>query len=188
MIYLLTVKEILILSNNIYLFTKSIIIRGKYISDTKIIFISRNRISLRVSRKYILVQRIFIYSFMENYIHSRKYIYLRNIYSFKFKAICSFKENYIYWTLLHSRNSRNIYSKIAPSHFMIIISFTITISWIKYSYKFFSVEGWRNCWYDWGFRIITHCPCRFCHHRAKKYHPKRFPLPTLREPLGGGGG
>ena len=24
-----------------------------------------------------------------------------------------------------------------------------------------------------------HCPCRFCYHRAKKYHPKRFPLPTL---------
>ena len=31
MIYLLTVKEILILSMNIYLFTKSIIIRGSYI-------------------------------------------------------------------------------------------------------------------------------------------------------------
>ena len=31
MIYLLTVKEVLILSNNIYLFTKSIIIRGNYI-------------------------------------------------------------------------------------------------------------------------------------------------------------
>ena len=31
MIYLLTVKEILILSNNIHLFTKSIIIRGNYI-------------------------------------------------------------------------------------------------------------------------------------------------------------
>ena len=30
-IYLLTVKEILILSKNIYLFTKSIIIRGNYI-------------------------------------------------------------------------------------------------------------------------------------------------------------
>ena len=25
----------------------------------------------------------------------------------------------------------------------------------------------------------NHCPCRFCYHRAKKYHPKRFPLPTL---------
>ena len=62
--------------------------------------------------------------------------------------------NYIYWTLLHSQNSRNIYLKIVPSHFMIVISFTITVSWIKYSYNFFSVEGWRNCWYDRGFRII----------------------------------
>ena len=25
----------------------------------------------------------------------------------------------------------------------------------------------------------NHCPCRSCYHRAKKYHPKRFPLPTL---------
>ena len=25
----------------------------------------------------------------------------------------------------------------------------------------------------------NHSPCRFCNHRAKKYHPKRFPLPTL---------
>ena len=25
----------------------------------------------------------------------------------------------------------------------------------------------------------NHCLCRFCYHHAKKYHPKRFPLPTL---------
>ena len=62
--------------------------------------------------------------------------------------------NYIYWTLLHSRNSRNIYSKIVPSHFMIIISFTITISWIKYNYNLFRLKWWRNCWYDRGFHII----------------------------------
>ena len=82
---------------------------------------------------------------------------MKHIHSGKlcpFKEICSFKEhifvqvrghmfiqgNYIYWTLLHSRNSRNIYSKIVPSHFMIIISFTITISWIKYSYKFLRLK------------------------------------------------
>ena len=98
---------------------------------------------------------------------------MKHIHSGKlcpFKEICSFKEhifaevqghmfiqgNYIHWTLLHSRNSRNIYSKIVPSHFMIIISFTIAIPWIKYSYNFSSVEGWRNCWHDRGFRnIIT---------------------------------
>ena len=74
---------------------------------------------------------------------------------YPFKEICSFKEhifvqvqghmliqgNYIYWTLLHSRNSRNIYSEIVPSHFMIIISFTITISWIKYSHNFFRLKN-----------------------------------------------
>ena len=48
--------------------------------------------------------------------------------------------NYIYWRLLHSRNSRNIYLKIVPSHFMIIISFTITISWINNSYNFFRLK------------------------------------------------
>ena len=25
----------------------------------------------------------------------------------------------------------------------------------------------------------NHCPCRFCYHRAKNYHPNRCPLPTL---------
>ena len=25
----------------------------------------------------------------------------------------------------------------------------------------------------------NHCPCRFCYHRAKKYHPNRCPLSTL---------
>ena len=51
-------------------------------------------------------------------------------------------------------HSRNIYSKIVPSHFMIITSFTITISWIEYSYNSFRHEGWRNCWCDRGFRFI----------------------------------
>ena len=26
---------------------------------------------------------------------------------------------------------------------------------------------------------VLYCPCRFCYHRAKKYHSKYFPLPTL---------
>ena len=87
MIYLLTVKEILILSNNIYLFKKYNHSR-QLCSDTKL-YSFQGTASVRL-RKYILVQRnIFIQG---NYIHSRKYIYLRNIYSFKFKAICSFKE------------------------------------------------------------------------------------------------
>ena len=99
----------------------------------EIIFISRNRISSL--RKYVLVQwSIFIQG---NYIHSRKYVHLRNICSFKFKAICSFKETIFIEHCCIRGDSRNIYSKIVPSHFMIIISFTITISWIKYSYNFF---------------------------------------------------
>ena len=105
-------------------------------SDTKLYSFQGN-LSVR-SRKYILVQW--------KHIHSGKL--------YPFKEICSLKEhifvqvqshmfiqgNYIYWTLLHSRNSRNIYSKIAPSHFVIIISFTITISWTKYSYNFFRLK------------------------------------------------
>ena len=46
MIYLLTVKEILILSMNIYLFTKSIIIRGNYI-------LTRNYINLKEPYQFV---------------------------------------------------------------------------------------------------------------------------------------
>ena len=53
---------------------------------------------------------------------------LRNIYSLKFKAICSFKETTFIEHCCVCGNSRNIYSKNVPSHFMIIISFAITIS------------------------------------------------------------
>ena len=55
MIYLLTVKEVLILSNNIYLFTKSIIIRGHYI-------LTRNDIHFKE-----------MYPRSTKYIHSGKY-------------------------------------------------------------------------------------------------------------------
>ena len=76
-----------------------------------------------------------------NYIHSRKSIHLRNIYSFKFKAICSFKESIFIQQRCVRGHSRNIYSKIVPSHFMTIISFTITISWIKYNYNSFRLNN-----------------------------------------------
>ena len=58
------------------------------------------------------------------------------MYSLKFKAKCSFKKTIFIEHWCVSGNSRNIYSKIIPSHFIIIISFAITISWIKYSYNF----------------------------------------------------
>ena len=88
MISLLTVKEILIHSKNIYLFTKSTIIRVNYI-------LTRNYIHFKETYQFVqgnissFNENIFIQG---NYIHSRKYVHLRNIYSFKFKAICSFKE------------------------------------------------------------------------------------------------
>ena len=88
MIYLLTVKEILIHSKNIYLFIKSIIIRGNYI-------LIRNYIHFKELYQFVqgnissFNENIFIRG---NFIHSRKYVHLRNIYSFKFKTIRSFKE------------------------------------------------------------------------------------------------
>ena len=120
MIYLLTVKEILIYSKNQYLFTKSTIIRGNYILTGNYIFFKE---------PYQFVQGN-ISSFNENifirgnYIHSRKYVHLRNIYSFKFKAICSFKETIFIEHCCIRGIAETIYSKIVPSHFMIIISFT----------------------------------------------------------------
>ena len=94
MIYLLTVKEILIHSKvNIYLFTKSIIIRGNYT-------LTRNYIHFKEPYQFaqgnISSFNENIFEFIQgNYIHSRKYVHLRKIYLFKLKelkAICSFKE------------------------------------------------------------------------------------------------
>ena len=156
MIYLLTVKEILILSKNIYLFTKSIIIRGNYI----------------LTRNYIHFKEP--YQFVQGNIFTKEHIFVQ------VQGHMFIQGNYIYWTLLHSRNSRNIYSKIVPSHFMIIISFKITFSWIRYSYNFFLLNRGMKKLLIWS-RVpyYNHCPCRFCYHRAKKYYPKCFPLPTL---------
>ena len=83
MIYLLAVKEILILSNNIYLFTKSILY-----SDTKL-YSFQGTVSVR-SRKYILVQRnIFI---LGNYSPFKKiYLFKEHIFV-QVQATCSFKK------------------------------------------------------------------------------------------------
>ena len=136
MMYLLTVKEIwnsfkehIFIhkkynhSRQLYSFTELYLFQGTYQ------FILRNISSFK--------ENIFIQG---NYIHLRKYIHLRNIYSFKFKAICSFKETIFTKHCYVRGNSRNIYSKIAPSQFMIIISFAITISWIEYSYNYFRLK------------------------------------------------
>ena len=73
MIYLLTDKEILILSKHIYLFTKSIIIRGNYI-------LTRNYINFKEP-----------YQFKQIYPRSMKHVHLGKLYLFK--EICSFKEH-----------------------------------------------------------------------------------------------
>ena len=116
-------------SKNIYLFTKSIIIRGNYIRSRNYIHFKELISSFN---EIIFVQgNIFLQG---KHIHSEKlyqfkeYIHLRNIYSFKFRAICSFKEAISIQQRCVRGHSRNFYSKIVSSHFMIIISFTITIS------------------------------------------------------------
>ena len=79
------------------------------------------------------------------YPRSRKLYPFGEIYSFKehpfkLKAICSFMASIFNEHFCVRAHSSNIYSKIAPSHFMIIISFTITISRIKYSYNSFRLK------------------------------------------------
>ena len=115
-ICLLTVKEILILSNNIYLYIHKKYNHSRQLySDTKL-YSFQGTVSVH-SRKYILVHRnTFIQG---NYIHSRKcsssrpYVHSRKLYLLNIVAFA---------------DSRNIYSKIVPSHLMIIINFTITVS------------------------------------------------------------
>ena len=77
MIYLLTDKEILILSNNVYLFTKSIIIRGNYTLTGNYVYFKE---------PYQLIS-----SFKESYPRSTKYIHSGKLYPFK--EIYSFKEH-----------------------------------------------------------------------------------------------
>ena len=119
---------------------------------------------------------------------------MKHIHSVKlypFKETCSFKEhifvqvqghmfiqeNYIYWTLLHSRNSRNVYSKIVPSYFVIIISFTITISCIKYSYNFFRLKDEEIVdMIEGSVIIITVRACSFCYHpTCEELPPEALP-------------
>ena len=100
MIYLLNVKEILILSNDIYLFTKTIIIRGIYILTRNYIhfkepyqFVHGNQRSLFNEiysfREIISIQgnicsfkeHIFVHVQDHIYVHSRK-LYLLNVVAF----------------------------------------------------------------------------------------------------------
>ena len=91
------------------------------------------------SRNYIHFKKL-ISSFNEIIFIQGKHIHSEKVYQFKeyikFKAHIfvqvqshySFKEAIFIQHRCVRGHSRNIYSKIVPNHFMIIISFTITIS------------------------------------------------------------
>ena len=82
-----------IYSKNIYLLTKSIIIRGNYIRSRN--YIHFKELISSFNEAIFIQGNIFLQG---KHIHSGKlyqfkeYIHLRNICSFKFMAICSFKE------------------------------------------------------------------------------------------------
>ena len=105
-IYLFTVKEILTLSNNIYLFTKNIIIRGNYI-------LTRNYIHFK--EPYQFVQgNISSFNEIDSF---REIISMQgnNIYSFKFKAIFSFMETiFIEYCCIH-RIAEIYIQKLSPA-------------------------------------------------------------------------
>ena len=123
-------NDILVNCKEINSFKGHIFIHKKY-NHSRQLYSFTESYSFQGAYQFILGK---ISSFKENifiqghYIHSRICITLRNIYSLKFKAICSFKETIFIEHCCVRRRSRNIYSKIVPSHFMIIIIFTITIS------------------------------------------------------------
>ena len=136
---------------------------------------------------YILSRKLYSFkelsSFMENtfiqgnYIHSKKYIRLSKLYSFK--EICSFKETIFIQQRCVPGHSRNIYSTSFPNHFVIIISFIIDFSWIKYGYHF-ALFDWRMTKLLMS-RVPYYnlCACRLCYHCAKKYHLNRRPFPKV---------
>ena len=103
-----------------------------------------------------------------NYIHlsSRKYVHSGKLCLFNNVAFPDIAEIFI------------VYSTSFPSHFIIFISFIITISWMKYSYN--------SALFDWRMKKLlmskvpdyNHCLCCYWYHRAKKYHPNRCPSPA----------
>ena len=103
----------------IYLFEEHIFIHKKY-NQSRQLHSFMKLYSFQRAYQCILV--------LGNYIHSKKYIHLRNIYPFKLKAICSFMASIFNEHFCVRAHSSNIYSETVPSHLMIIISFTITIS------------------------------------------------------------
>ena len=123
-------NDILVNCKEINSFKGHIFIHKKY-NHSRQLYSFTESYSFQGTHQFILE---YISSFKEkifiqgHYIYSKIYINLRNIYSFKFKAICLFKETIFIEHCCIRGHSRNIYSKIVPSHFMIIISFTITIS------------------------------------------------------------
>ena len=94
---------------------------------------------------YQFIQGI-ISSFNENIFYSGKLYLFKETYSFKERIFVQVQGHmFIQGTVFIEHccvrgQGRNIYSKLVPSHFMIIASFTISISWIKYSYNSFQMK------------------------------------------------
>ena len=89
---LVNCQEILLLSNNIYLFTKSIITRGNYI-------LTRNYIHFMEPYQFVqgnissFNENIFI---QRNYIHSRKYVHFKEHIFVQVQGNMFIQGNYIY--------------------------------------------------------------------------------------------
>ena len=165
MIWLLTLKEI-------YSFKEHIFIHEKY-SLKENIFVQ--------GILFILKK---LHSFKELYsFNSRKLYSLKELQSFKeiifIQGNIFIRGNYACSITLSSGHSRNILSTSFPSHYIIIISFITTISWIKYSYNSV-LFGWRMKKLLIWLRVpyYNYFPCRFCYHRAKKYYLNRCPFRT----------
>ena len=115
MIYLLTIWEINSFKEHIFIHKKYNQSRQLY--SFKELYIFQETYQFIQGNVSSFKENIFI---QDNYIHSRKYIHLRNIHSFKLKTLCSFKETI--FIELYCVRGHYIYSKIIPSHFMIIIT------------------------------------------------------------------
>ena len=103
-------------SQEIFSFKEIIFIQGNYIHSRKLYSFKE----FSSFKENIFIQGI--------YILSRKYIHSRTLYSFKFKEICLFKETTFIQQRCIPGHSRNISPTCFPSHFLIILSFIVTIS------------------------------------------------------------
>ena len=144
----LFIQRTFIYSQKIYSLKEFIFVQG-------VVFISRKLYSFK---EIIFVHGIIF--IQRKQIHSRKFYSFKEMYPFKeiiftqVQGNMFIRGNYIHSTMLRSWTEQKYYSINFHSHFMIIISFIIFISWMKSSYNS-ALFDWRvkNCWCQ-GFRII----------------------------------